>query len=246
MYLDVGRYQGLAETEGEMIVLPAADARAAGPAGPVVLAGPTCDGDDVIYRRTPCALPLDLRAGDVVDSSAPARTPRATPRWASTACPRSRPSWRGPITGVTDPTPASFSGRHVLAELRGVDATRLADERGLADALRAALHDGGATVLDVVSHHFDPQGTTVVALLAESHASVHAYPEAGAAFVDVFTCGSTPTPNGSWRPSPGGSAPPTSARRSSPAAPGSRRPRAPARSTSRSPRGCGGGGGSTR
>ena len=32
-----------------------------------MLAGPTCDGDDVIYRRTPCALPLDLCAGDVVD-----------------------------------------------------------------------------------------------------------------------------------------------------------------------------------
>ena len=90
---------------------------------------------------------------------------------------------------MTDPTPASFSGRHVLAELRGVETARLADERGLTDALRGALHDGGATVLDVVSHRFDPQGTTVMALLSESHASVHAYPEAGAAFVDVFTCG---------------------------------------------------------
>jgi ornithine decarboxylase len=38
-----------------------------GPRGPVVVAGPTCDGDDVLYRRTPVALPLDLAAGDVVD-----------------------------------------------------------------------------------------------------------------------------------------------------------------------------------
>ena len=95
---------------------------------------------------------------------------------------------------MTDPTPASFSGRHVLAELRGVETARLADERGLTDALRGALHDGGATVLDVVSHRFDPQGTTVMALLSESHASVHAYPEAGAAFVDVFTCGEDADP----------------------------------------------------
>ncbi len=67
VYLDVGRYQGLAETEGEAIGYPLRTPARSGPSGPVVLAGPTCDGDDVIYRRTPCALPLDLRAGDVVD-----------------------------------------------------------------------------------------------------------------------------------------------------------------------------------
>jgi spermidine synthase len=77
----------------------------------------------------------------------------------------------------------------VLAELRGVDPALLGDEHAVADALRRALDEGGATVLDVVTHRFEPQGTTVMALLAESHASVHAYPEASAAFVDVFTCG---------------------------------------------------------
>ena len=88
----------------------------------------------------------------------------------------------------------AFSGRHVLAELRGVDTAVVGDEARLAAALRSALTDGGATVLDVVAHRFDPQGTTVMALLAESHASVHAYPEAGAAFVDVFTCGEQADP----------------------------------------------------
>ena len=67
VYLDVGRYQGLAETEGEAIGYPLRVPGRGGALGPVVLAGPTCDGDDVIYRRTPVALPLDLRAGDVVD-----------------------------------------------------------------------------------------------------------------------------------------------------------------------------------
>lgn len=67
VYLDVGRYQGLAETEGEAIGYPLRVPGRTGEPGPVVLAGPTCDGDDVIYRRTPCALPLDLRAGDLVD-----------------------------------------------------------------------------------------------------------------------------------------------------------------------------------
>ncbi|WP_224388258.1 type III PLP-dependent enzyme [Pseudonocardia sp. ICBG1293] len=67
VYLDVGRYQGLAETEGEAIGYPLRVPGRSGRAGPCVLAGPTCDGDDVIYRRTPVALPSDLAAGDVVD-----------------------------------------------------------------------------------------------------------------------------------------------------------------------------------
>ncbi|BBG02103.1 MULTISPECIES: type III PLP-dependent enzyme [Pseudonocardia] len=67
VYLDVGRYQGLAETEGEAVGYPIRVPDRSGPPGPAVLAGPTCDGDDVIYRRTPVALPLDLAAGDVLD-----------------------------------------------------------------------------------------------------------------------------------------------------------------------------------
>jgi ornithine decarboxylase len=67
VYLDAGRYQGLAETENEAIGYPLRVPGRDGPCGPVVLAGPTCDGDDVLYRRTPYALPLSLRAGDHVD-----------------------------------------------------------------------------------------------------------------------------------------------------------------------------------
>jgi ornithine decarboxylase len=67
VYLDVGRYSGLAETEGEAIAYPLRVPGRGGPCGPVVLAGPSCDGDDVLYRRTPCLLPLALEAGDAVD-----------------------------------------------------------------------------------------------------------------------------------------------------------------------------------
>ncbi len=66
VYLDIGRYNGLAETEGEMITYQLASG-VAGPDGPVVLAGPTCDGDDVIYQRTPYRLPLALAPGDHLD-----------------------------------------------------------------------------------------------------------------------------------------------------------------------------------
>ncbi|MFT7838124.1 type III PLP-dependent enzyme [Saccharothrix sp. BKS2] len=72
VFLDVGRYGGLAETEGEAIAYPLVCVRdgvplPTGPAGPVVLAGPTCDADDVLYQHTRYELPLDLRAGDHVD-----------------------------------------------------------------------------------------------------------------------------------------------------------------------------------
>ena len=82
-----------------------------------------------------------------------------------------------------------FTGRHVLAELHGVDPGVLDDPARLGELLSSAVTEAGATVVDVVAKRFSPQGATVVALLAESHASVHTYPERGSLFADVFTCG---------------------------------------------------------
>ncbi|ONI89494.1 ornithine decarboxylase [Saccharothrix sp. ALI-22-I] len=72
VFLDIGRYGGLAETEGEAIAYPLVPSRDGAPfggvpVGPVVLAGPTCDADDVLYQKTCYELPLELRAGDYVD-----------------------------------------------------------------------------------------------------------------------------------------------------------------------------------
>lgn len=67
VYLDIGRYNGLAETEGEMITYRLAAGAEDSDRGPVVLAGPTCDGDDVLYQRTVYELPMALRAGDHLD-----------------------------------------------------------------------------------------------------------------------------------------------------------------------------------
>jgi ornithine decarboxylase len=66
VFLDVGRFGGLAETEDEAIQYRLLTSRDGGPAGPVILAGPTCDSVDILYQHTPYELPLDLRAGDVV------------------------------------------------------------------------------------------------------------------------------------------------------------------------------------
>ncbi|NIJ12755.1 S-adenosylmethionine decarboxylase [Saccharomonospora amisosensis] len=87
-----------------------------------------------------------------------------------------------------------FSGKHVLAELDGIDPHLLDDEQFLRSTLASTLTEAGATVCDVIAHRFEPQGVTVLAMLSESHASVHTYPEIGAMFVDVFTCGDRADP----------------------------------------------------
>lgn len=81
-----------------------------------------------------------------------------------------------------------FTGTHLLADLFECD--HLADEARIADALRAAVAASGATLLNLHVHGFgEGQGVTGVALLAESHISVHSWPERGYAAVDMFLCG---------------------------------------------------------
>jgi ornithine decarboxylase len=65
VYLDVGKFGGLAETMDEAIRYPIVTPRA-GETGPCVIAGPTCDSADVLYERTPYELPLSLTIGDEV------------------------------------------------------------------------------------------------------------------------------------------------------------------------------------
>ena len=63
-YLDIGRFGGLAETEGEAIKYQFTTAHDGGATGPVALAGPTCDGADILYERSNYRLPLALKSGD--------------------------------------------------------------------------------------------------------------------------------------------------------------------------------------
>ena len=80
-------------------------------------------------------------------------------------------------------------GTHLIAELAGCDREALNDEEFLREKLREAAQVAGATVLSVHSHKFTPVGVTAFALLAESHISVHTWPELGYAAVDAYTCG---------------------------------------------------------
>ena len=66
VYLDVGRFGGLAETEGESIRYTIVTPHDGGPTAPVALAGPTCDGADIMYEKTNYRLPTALTSGDQV------------------------------------------------------------------------------------------------------------------------------------------------------------------------------------
>ena len=66
VYLDIGKFGGLAETMDEAIRYPLVTARDADAKAPCVLAGPTCDSADVMYEKTPYPLPLSLTIGDEV------------------------------------------------------------------------------------------------------------------------------------------------------------------------------------
>lgn len=66
VYLDIGRFGGLAETENEAIRYRITTPHDGGLDGPVAIAGPTCDGADVLYQRTPYRLPLALASGERV------------------------------------------------------------------------------------------------------------------------------------------------------------------------------------
>jgi S-adenosylmethionine decarboxylase len=87
--------------------------------------------------------------------------------------------------------PIARHGIHLLADLYGVDPALLIDEAGLKDLMRRAAKAAGATVLGEHFHTFDAgHGVTGVVLLAESHLSVHTWPEAAYAAFDIFMCGS--------------------------------------------------------
>jgi S-adenosylmethionine decarboxylase len=90
-------------------------------------------------------------------------------------------------------------GRHCIYELQGGDPHLLDDEDFIKDAMKQAAEASGATLLGMVSHKFEPQGVTAVALLSESHISIHSWPEHGYAAVDAFTCGEHTNPEAACR-----------------------------------------------
>ena len=86
-------------------------------------------------------------------------------------------------------------GRHLLVELHDCNKEALNDLGLLRDVMVKAAIDSGAVVLGDSFHHFNPQGVSGVVIIAESHLSIHTWPEYGYAAVDIFTCGTFVNPD---------------------------------------------------
>ena len=84
--------------------------------------------------------------------------------------------------------------KHLLLELYKCDYEKLNDESFLRCSLNRAARLANATVLNLISNKFEPQGATAIALLAESHISIHTWPESNYSAVDIFTCGQNMLP----------------------------------------------------
>ena len=84
--------------------------------------------------------------------------------------------------------------KHLLLDLYRCDCAKLNDESFLRCALNRASKLAKATVLNLISNKFEPQGVTAIALLAESHISIHTWPESNYSAVDIFTCGQNMRP----------------------------------------------------
>ena len=87
-----------------------------------------------------------------------------------------------------------YKSKHFLLELYKCDYDKLNDESFLRCTLNNAAKLANASVLNLISNKFEPQGVTAIALLAESHMSIHTWPEAHYSAVDIFTCGQNMKP----------------------------------------------------
>jgi S-adenosylmethionine decarboxylase proenzyme len=82
-------------------------------------------------------------------------------------------------------------GRHLILEAWGCGKEIINSVDIVKSILIKATEAAKATLVDLVCHRFSPYGVTGVAILAESHISVHTWPEYGYAAVDIFICGNT-------------------------------------------------------
>ena len=111
----------------------------------------------------------------------------------SPPCLHPNPGWGdaqiNPVSSSASTSATDMVGKHCILELYDCDHSKLDDEAFLRTTITTAAKRAGATLLNLITHRFDPQGVTGLALLAESHISIHTWPENGYAAVDVFTCG---------------------------------------------------------
>ena len=80
-------------------------------------------------------------------------------------------------------------GKHLIAELYDCDRKIINDQDLIEKCMIEAVEVSGATLVKTVFHKFSPHGVTGIIVVAESHFSIHTWPEYGYCAVDIFTCG---------------------------------------------------------
>ena len=98
------------------------------------------------------------------------------------------------LSSFSDDKKFIHQSKHLLLELYRCDCEKLNDESFLRCILNRAAKLANATVLNLISNKFEPQGVTAIALLSESHISIHTWPESNYSAVDIFTCGQNMMP----------------------------------------------------
>ena len=93
------------------------------------------------------------------------------------------------LSSFSDEQKLIHQRKHLFLELYRCDREKLNDECFLRCILNRAAKLANATILNLISNKFEPQGITAIALLAESHISIHTWPESNYSAVDIFTCG---------------------------------------------------------
>jgi len=80
-------------------------------------------------------------------------------------------------------------GTHLLVELKDSNSKILNDIKKVQEILISAARQAKATIVEISFHKFSPFGISGVVVIAESHLTIHTWPEYGFAAVDIFTCG---------------------------------------------------------
>jgi S-adenosylmethionine decarboxylase len=80
-------------------------------------------------------------------------------------------------------------GRHLIAEFYGCSVRNISGVHYVKEAMEAAALQANATIVQSSFHQFNPYGVSGVVVIAESHLTIHTWPEHGYASVDVYTCG---------------------------------------------------------
>lgn len=91
------------------------------------------------------------------------------------------------VVGTANPV-HEILGEHYIIELHGCPEGVLDNQPLIRDTLLKAAELAGATVVNDCFHKFSPQGVSGVVVIAESHLSIHTWPERGYAALDFFTC----------------------------------------------------------